>query len=172
MPRRVAQVNRRTQTPILLIGICGVVFSILAAVVPLAEIVKLVNIGTLFAFTVVNLGVIILRRTRPDMERGYRVPLVPWFPIIGIALCVYLATKLEADTWLRFFGWMPWASSSTPSTATGIRSFARARSSPPKPSSTGAPKRFPLARWRAVKQRGSVSQEEEQVCRGLCSWLR
>jgi basic amino acid/polyamine antiporter, APA family len=106
MPRRVAQVNRKTQTPVLLIGVCGVVFSLLAAVVPLSEIVKLVNIGTLFAFVVVNLGVWILRHTRPDMERGYRVPFVPVFPIIGIALCVYLATKLEAETWIRFFVWM------------------------------------------------------------------
>ena len=49
---------------------------------------------------------IILRRTKPDMERGYRVPFVPWFPIIGILLCVYLAADLELDTWLRFLVWM------------------------------------------------------------------
>ena len=47
-----------------------------------------------------------LRRTAPDMERSFRVPLVPWFPIIGGALCIYLMTKLEAVTWLRFFGWL------------------------------------------------------------------
>ena len=106
MPKRVAKVNARTRTPIFIIGACGVVFAVLAALVPLAEIVKLVNIGTLFAFIVVNLGVIILRRTKPDMERGYRVPLVPLFPIIGILLCVYLAADLELETWLRFLGWM------------------------------------------------------------------
>ena len=54
--------------------------SILAALVPLSEIVKLVNIGTLFAFVLVNIGVIILRRTRPDMPRPYRVPWSPVFP--------------------------------------------------------------------------------------------
>ena len=70
----------------MIIGICGVVFAALAAFVPLKEIVELVNIGTLFAFVVVNLGVIILRRTRPDLPRGYRVPLVPWFPIVGTLL--------------------------------------------------------------------------------------
>ena len=85
MPKRVGKVNQRTRTPVFIIGACGVVFSILAALVPLAEIVKLVNIGTLFAFIVVNAGVMILRRTSPDMERGYRVPFVPLFPIIGIA---------------------------------------------------------------------------------------
>jgi basic amino acid/polyamine antiporter, APA family len=79
---------------------------VLAAFVPLKDIVELVTIGTLFAFIVVNAGVIILRRTRPDLQRGYRVPLVPWFPLIGIALCIYLMTELPGITWLRFFIWM------------------------------------------------------------------
>jgi APA family basic amino acid/polyamine antiporter len=82
------------------------VFSLLAAFVPLKEIVELVNIGTLFAFVVVNLGVIILRRTNPDLPRGYRVPLVPWFPIIGTLLCVYLMADLPGTTWARFAIWM------------------------------------------------------------------
>jgi APA family basic amino acid/polyamine antiporter len=99
-------VHPRTRTPIFIIGILGVVFAALAAVVPLTEIVKLVNIGTLFAFIVVNVGVIILRRTRPDLERGYRVPFVPVFPLIGIALCIYLMVDLERETWFRFIGWM------------------------------------------------------------------
>ena len=64
------------------------------------------NIGTLFAFVLVNIGVIVLRRTQPDLERGFRVPLVPWFPIIGALLCIYLMTKLEAVTWLRFGIWL------------------------------------------------------------------
>ena len=81
--------------------------AIIAAFVPLSEIAKLVNIGTLFAFLIVNVGVIVLRRTAPDMERSFRVPLVPLFPLIGSALCIYLMTKLEAVTWLRFFGWLP-----------------------------------------------------------------
>jgi APA family basic amino acid/polyamine antiporter len=106
LPRRVARVNPRTRTPIFIIGVLGVVFAALAAVVPLAEIVKLVNIGTLFAFVVVNLGVVILRRTRPDLERGYRVPFVPVFPIIGTLLCIYLMLDLPGTTWLRFLIWM------------------------------------------------------------------
>ena len=62
----------------------GILIASLAALVPLNEIVKLVNIGTLFAFFLVNVGVIILRRTHPDMERPFRVPFVPVFPIIGM----------------------------------------------------------------------------------------
>jgi APA family basic amino acid/polyamine antiporter len=106
LPRRVSHVNARTRTPVLIIGILGVVFACLAAVVPLSEIVQLVNIGTLFAFVVVNIGVIILRRTRPDLERGYRVPFVPVFPIIGTLLCIYLMADLPGETWARFVIWM------------------------------------------------------------------
>jgi APA family basic amino acid/polyamine antiporter len=106
MPKRVAHVHPTRRTPVFIISVCGLVFAVLAAFVPLKDIVELVNIGTLFAFIVVNAGVIILRRTRPDMERGYRVPLVPWFPLIGIALCIYLMTELPGITWLRFFIWM------------------------------------------------------------------
>ena len=98
--------NQRTRTPVFIIGVLGLAFAALAAVVPLAEIVQLVNIGTLFAFVVVNIGVIILRRTRPDLERGYRVPFVPVFPLIGTALCVYLMVDLPGTTWLRFLIWM------------------------------------------------------------------
>ena len=73
----------------------GILIATVAAFVPLAEIVKLVNIGTLFAFIVVNIGVIILRRTKPDLKRGFRVPFVPVFPIIGTMLCLYLMRYLS-----------------------------------------------------------------------------
>ena len=80
--------------------------AILAALVPLSEIVKLVNIGTLFAFVLVNIGVIILRRTRPDMPRPYRVPFSPVLPILGVAFAVYLMTDLPLATWIRFVVWL------------------------------------------------------------------
>jgi APA family basic amino acid/polyamine antiporter len=54
----------------------------------------------------VNIGVIILRRTRPDLERGFRVPFVPVVPIIGILLCAYLMPYLDRDTWIRFVTWL------------------------------------------------------------------
>ena len=64
------------------------------------------NIGTLFAFLIVNIGIIVLRRTQPDLERGFRVPFVPVFPLIGAALCIYLMTRLELVTWERFIAWL------------------------------------------------------------------
>ena len=104
--RKVAKINPRTGTPMLLTYIMGFFIALLAALVPLSEIVKLVNIGTLFAFFLVNIGVIILRRTQPEMERPFRVPFVPVFPIIGMILIVYLMTKLPWDTWARFVFWL------------------------------------------------------------------
>jgi APA family basic amino acid/polyamine antiporter len=106
VPRRLARLNERTRTPILITLIFGVLIAILSMLVPLAKIAELVNIGTLFAFLIVNVGVIILRRTRPDLDRGFRVPLVPIFPIIGAGLCIYLMAQLPGDTWLRFLGWL------------------------------------------------------------------
>jgi APA family basic amino acid/polyamine antiporter len=105
VPRWVGTLSKR-QTPARITLFFGVLTALLAAFVPLSEIAKLVNIGTLFAFLIVNVGVIVLRRTQPDMERGFRVPLVPVFPLIGAALCIYLMTKLEAITWVRFGLWL------------------------------------------------------------------
>ena len=73
---------------------------------PLAEIAKLVNIGTLFAFLLVNIGVMVLRRTKPDLERGFRVPAVWICAPIGCILCLYLMIDLPATTWVRFVGWL------------------------------------------------------------------
>jgi APA family basic amino acid/polyamine antiporter len=106
MPRRWAFVHPRTHTPVYITAVFGLLIAVVAAFVPLKEIAKLVNIGTLFAFVLVNLGVIILRRTRPDLQRGFRVPFVPVFPIIGILLCGYLMKYLDKDTWIRFVVWL------------------------------------------------------------------
>jgi APA family basic amino acid/polyamine antiporter len=106
LPEALAAVNRRYGTPArLTIGI-GVLIAILAAVVPLNQVIELVNIGTLFAFVLVNIGVIILRRTRPDMPRPYRVPLSPWFPLLGVVFAVYLMKDLPLATWIRFVIWL------------------------------------------------------------------
>jgi APA family basic amino acid/polyamine antiporter len=105
LPRGYGKLSKR-QTPVRITVSFALGIALLAAFIPLSEIAKLVNIGTLFAFVLVNIGVIVLRRTEPDMERGFRVPFVPWFPLIGIGLCVYLMTRLEAETWLRFLAWL------------------------------------------------------------------
>ncbi|MEV8503462.1 amino acid permease [Actinoplanes sp. NPDC051475] len=106
LPQRLATVNQRYGTPATLTIGLGVLIAILAALVPLSEIVKLVNIGTLFAFILVNIGVIILRRTRPEMHRPYRVPWSPVLPILGVAFAIYLMADLPIATWIRFVVWL------------------------------------------------------------------
>jgi APA family basic amino acid/polyamine antiporter len=106
LPKSFAVVHPRYGTPARLTLAFGILISVLAALVPLSEIVKLVNIGTLFAFILVNIGVVILRRTKPDMERPFRTPLVPFFPIIGVLFCLYLMKDLPIDTWIRFVVWL------------------------------------------------------------------
>jgi APA family basic amino acid/polyamine antiporter len=139
VPRRLSNVSERTGTPVALTIGFALFISVIAAVVPLTTIAELVNIGTLSAFVLVNIGVIILRRTKPDMERGFRVPFVPVFPIIGVLLCLYLMIELPIDTWLRFVVWL----------AIGLviyfaygRSHSRLRLSAEAPASPPEPSRF------------------------------
>jgi APA family basic amino acid/polyamine antiporter len=81
---------------------CGV----LAAAIPLGQLADATSIGTLFAFALVNIAVIVLRRTRPDMARTFRVPLSPLFPLIGFGLCLWMMNSLEFVTWAVFGVWM------------------------------------------------------------------
>jgi len=106
LPRSFAKISEKRRTPVRITATFGILIAALAAFVPLEEIAKLVNIGTLFAFVITNIGVIVLRRTRPDLERGFRVPFVPLFPLIGAVLAIFLMKYLERDTWIRFVGWM------------------------------------------------------------------
>jgi APA family basic amino acid/polyamine antiporter len=105
LPQGFARVWQRTRTPALVTAALGSLIAAVAAVIPLGHLVELVNIGTLFAFLVVNIAIIVLRRTRPDLPRSFRVPLVPWFPLIGAATCVYLMSTLAAVTWIGFAVW-------------------------------------------------------------------
>ena len=84
----------------------GSVVAVFAAVIPLKALAELVNIGTLAAFILVSLGVIILRRTRPDLPRAFRTPAVPYVPIAAILACLWLMLNLPLDTWIRFAVWM------------------------------------------------------------------
>jgi basic amino acid/polyamine antiporter, APA family len=82
------------------------VVAVVTAFVPLTTLADLVNIGTLFAFVLVSIGVIVLRRTRPDLPRAFRTPLVPLIPILSVIACVYLMLNLVDLTWIRFAIWM------------------------------------------------------------------
>ncbi|MDQ3166405.1 MAG: amino acid permease [Actinomycetota bacterium] len=106
LPPALSRVHPRFGTPYrITIGV-GVVVAVMAAFIPLEALAELVNIGTLFAFIVVSAGVIILRRTRPDLERPFRVPAVPLVPILASLGCLYLMLNLPVETWLRFAVWM------------------------------------------------------------------
>jgi basic amino acid/polyamine antiporter, APA family len=66
----------------------------------------MVNIGTLFAFVLVSIGVLVLRRTRPDLPRAFRTPWVPVVPILAVLACLFLMLNLGTLTWWRFLVWM------------------------------------------------------------------
>ncbi|MEV5407608.1 amino acid permease [Thermopolyspora sp. NPDC052614] len=106
LPPALAEVHPRFRTPYRVTIIIGVVTAALAGLIPLSALAELVNIGTLFAFVVVSAGVVILRRTRPDLHRAFRVPWVPVVPALSVLACLYLMLNLPVDTWLRFIAWM------------------------------------------------------------------
>jgi basic amino acid/polyamine antiporter, APA family len=106
LPPTFAAVHPRYGTPYKITIFTGVFVAVLAAVVPLEELAELVNIGTLFAFVLVSIGVWVLRRTRPELPRSFRVPMVQVLPWVSAAACLWLMVNLPGDTWARFIGWM------------------------------------------------------------------
>jgi APA family basic amino acid/polyamine antiporter len=105
LPRSLARTGRHG-TPVRITVIIGVVVGLIAAFFPIGTLEELVNIGTLFAFILVSVGVVILRRTRPDLPRAFRTPLVPLVPILAVLACLWLMFNLSVETWLRFVVWM------------------------------------------------------------------
>jgi APA family basic amino acid/polyamine antiporter len=106
LPQSVAKVSPRTGTPVRMTLLYAAVVLVLAALIPLSTLADLVSIGTLFAFVLVSAAVPVLRRTRPDMPRPFRVPLSPVLPIISALACVYLMANLTLETWWRFLAWL------------------------------------------------------------------
>ncbi|MEU6085332.1 amino acid permease [Streptomyces sp. NPDC047085] len=106
LPRFFSRVHPRFKTPHRPTILLGVVIAIVAGFTSLSELAELVNIGTLFAFVVVAISVIILRRTRPDLHRAFRTPWVPVLPILSVCASLWLMLNLPAETWLRFAVWM------------------------------------------------------------------
>ncbi|MFK0020242.1 amino acid permease [Streptomyces sp. NPDC090798] len=106
LPRFFSRVHPRFRTPHRPTILLGVIIAIVAGFTSLSELAELVNIGTLFAFVVVAIGVVILRHTRPDLNRSFRTPLVPFVPIVSVLASLWLMLNLPAETWLRFAIWM------------------------------------------------------------------
>ncbi|MFF0561121.1 amino acid permease [Streptomyces sp. NPDC020472] len=106
LPRFFSVTHPRFRTPYRPTILLGVVIAIVAGFTSINELATLVNIGTLFAFVMVAIGVIILRRTRPDLPRAFRTPWVPVLPILSVAASVWLMLNLPGETWFRFAVWM------------------------------------------------------------------
>ncbi|GAB2925701.1 amino acid permease [Rhodococcus aerolatus] len=106
LPPVFSTVSERTGAPVRTTVVTGVVVALISFLVPLSELANLVNIGTLFAFVLVAIGVIVLRRTRPELPRAFRCPAVPALPILSVLVSVYLMLNLAGETWLRFLVWM------------------------------------------------------------------
>jgi APA family basic amino acid/polyamine antiporter len=106
LPRFFSITHPRFRTPYRPTILLGVLIAIIAGFTSINELATLVNIGTLFAFVVVALGVIVLRRTRPELHRAFRTPWVPFIPILSVAASVWLMLNLPAETWVRFAIWM------------------------------------------------------------------
>ncbi len=107
LPAAFGSVNARTRTPIVVTLTTGIIVAILALGVPLGVLLEFVNIGTLSAFVIVCIGVMVLRFTHPDVVRPFRVPFGPIVvPALGVVLCVWLTVEgLGPLTWLRFAIW-------------------------------------------------------------------
>ena len=106
LPAWAAKVHKKYRTPHVTTIITGVGVASFAAIANINEVVELTNIGTLFAFVLVSLGIIVLRRTDPDRPRPFRTPLVPWVPLAAIVCCTYLMIELPWVTWIRFAVWL------------------------------------------------------------------
>ncbi|MFN2475404.1 MAG: amino acid permease [Chthoniobacterales bacterium] len=106
LPRYFAKIHPRFRTPYITTMWTGAVVGGVAMFTDIGSLADLTNIGTLFAFVLVCVGVIVLRRTDPSRKRPFRVPMVPLFPILGVLFCAALMLSLPIETWIRFFVWL------------------------------------------------------------------
>jgi basic amino acid/polyamine antiporter, APA family len=106
LPQYFAKIHPKFRTPHITTIWTGIFVGGIAAVVDIGSLADLTNIGTLFAFILVCLGVVILRRTDANRPRPFRVPMSPLFPILGVVFCFVLMMSLPLETWIRFFVWL------------------------------------------------------------------
>ncbi|MGH3881062.1 MAG: amino acid permease [Actinophytocola sp.] len=105
LPRGLARTGERG-TPVRATILVGGLVAAAATFFPAGKLEEMVNVGTLFAFVLVSAGVMVLRRTHPDLQRGFRVPALPVIGVAAILACLWLMLNLTILTWLRFFAWM------------------------------------------------------------------
>ncbi len=106
LPQYFSRIHPKFRTPWITTIWTGIIVGGVAMFTDIGSLADLTNIGTLFAFILVCIGVCVLRRSAPERDRPFRVPLVPTVPIIGMALCAVLMLSLPLVTWLRFVGWL------------------------------------------------------------------
>lgn len=106
VPPVFSQVHHKYRTPARSNFMFMLLVSIFAAFVPANVVGEMTSIGTLFAFILVSLGVIVMRRNQPDAPRAFKTPLVPLVPILGVVTCLFMMVFLSLDTWIRLLAWM------------------------------------------------------------------
>ncbi|WP_434034367.1 amino acid permease [Cupriavidus sp. a3] len=106
LPARLSSVHPLHATPFFATWTVGIVFAMIAAFVPLNVLAELINIGTLAAFTLISIAVLVLRRTRPELKRAFRCPGVPVVPLLSVGFCLFLMAHLQALTWVAFLTWL------------------------------------------------------------------
>jgi basic amino acid/polyamine antiporter, APA family len=106
LPPAFSRIHPRFRTPYIPTTLTAIAVGLTAALLPIQDIAELTNIGTLFAFVLVCIGIWILRHIEPNLRRAFKTPLVPWVPILGVVFCGYLMLSLPLITWIRFVVWM------------------------------------------------------------------
>ena len=106
LPKSFAKINKKTEAPVFSTWLTGIGSALIAGFIDLKELSNLANIGALLTFAMVGVSVIILRKTHPNLKRGFVVPLVPTLPIISIACCLFLMFNLPLTTWIYFGIWL------------------------------------------------------------------
>jgi basic amino acid/polyamine antiporter, APA family len=106
LPAWAGRIHPRFRTPHLTTALTGLVVAVAAGFTPIAVLGQMVSIGTLLAFVIVSLGILVLRRTQPDLPRPFRTPWVPVVPIASAVVATLLMLSLPSQTWLRLVVWM------------------------------------------------------------------